>query len=215
MTFRIFFHRKSAYLQLITLQQSYQYFFAPGIFFITENRFYCIENRVAEGVRKPEFYAAKHLFARKMLFLIYLSLELSVIIIVVIYYLDNFAHYHNQEYLTELLLSGKSRYSSVALMRAEIADSILFWAVLTLTLVPVVLHRGRKIGYISTADSCSECFAKCNRPFLDAGFLTVAAWKPARKLKSVRDALRRWYLLNCTLEKHEDKLKIALAIKGL
>lgn len=177
---------------------------------ITENRFYRIENRVAEGVEKSEFYAAKHLFARKLLFLIYLSLELSVIIIAIIYCLDNFAHYHNQEYLTETLLSGKSPYSSFALIRADILDSILSGAVWALTFVPVVLHRGRKIGYVSTADSCSEYFAQCSRPFLDVGSLPAAAWKPARKLKS-SEVLQRRYLLNCTLEKHEDTLKIALA----
>lgn len=178
---------------------------------LTDNRFYHIGNQVAEGVKKPEFYATQHLDAKKILFLLYLGLGLSVIVIAIIYCLDNVAHYHDHKYLKELLLSGKSPYSSFALIKAEIMDSIIWGIVLALALVPVVLHRGKKIKYIHAADSCSQYFAQCKKPFVDAGNLPVLTVDPVRNLKSVRGALRLRYLRNCTLEKHEDTLKVALA----
>lgn len=180
---------------------------------LTDNRFYRIENRISEGITNPEFYAAKHISTKKVLFPLYLGLGISVIAIAVIYCLDHFAHYHNQEYLTELLLSGKSPYSSFALIKAEIMDSIIWGTVLALALIPVVLHRSRKIRYINMADSCSQYFAQCKTPFVDAKKLPGVTANPIRNLKSVRYALRLRYLLNCTLEKHEDTLKVALARK--
>ncbi len=177
------------------------------------NRFYRIENQVSEGVKNPDFYATRNLAAKRTLFPLYLGLGLFVIAIAVIYCLDHFSHYHDQEYLQDLLLSGKSPYSSFALIKADIMDSIIWGIVLTLALIPVVLYRCRKIRYIITAGSCSQYFAQCKTPFIDAGNLPVLTVNPIKNLKSVRGALRLRYLLNCTLEKHEDTLKVVLARK--
>lgn len=178
---------------------------------LTDSRFYRIENKVTEGFKKPEFYTVQNLTMKKMLFLIFLGLGLSVIVIAGIYCLDSAAHYCDKEYLKDLLLSGKSPYSSYALIKAEIMDGIIGGVVLILALIPVVLLRVRRIGYINTADNCSQYFARCKTPFVDAGKLPVLKKNPVRSLKSVRSAIRRRYLLNCTLEKHEDALRVALA----
>lgn len=178
---------------------------------LTDNRFYCIENQVAEGVKNPDFYAIKHLAAKRMLFALYLGLGLFVIMIAAIYCLGNFFHYHDQEYLKDLLLSGKSPYSSFELIKADIMDSIIWGVALALALIPVVLYRVKKIRYINMADNCSLYFAQCKTPFIDARSLPVLTVNPNKNLKSVRSALRLRYLLNCTLEKHEDTLKVALA----
>lgn len=180
---------------------------------LTNNRFYSIENHVSEGVENPDFYAAHNLAGKRTRFLLYLILGISVIVIAAISCIDNFSHYHNKEYLTELLLSGKSPYSSFTLIKAEIMDNILFGAVLILAFIPVIFFRGKKIKYINTADSCSQYFAQCKTPFVNAENLPVRTADPVRNLKSVRGALRLRYLLNCTLEKHGDTLKAALARK--
>ncbi len=180
---------------------------------LTNNRFYSIENHVSEGVENPDFYAAHNLAGKRTRFLLYLILGISIIVIAAISCIDNFSHYHNKEYLTELLLSGKSPYSSFTLIKAEIMDNILFGAVLILAFIPVTFFRSKKIKYIDTADSCSQYFAQCKTPFINAENLPVRTADPVRNLKSVRGALRLRYLLNCTLEKHGDTLKAALARK--
>lgn len=178
---------------------------------LTDNRFYCIENQVAQGVKNPAFYATRNLAEKRMLFPFYLGLGLFVIIIAVIYCLDNFSHYHDQEYLKDLLLSGKSPYSSFARIKADIIDSIIGGVMLALALIPVVLYRIKKIRYINTADKCAQYFALYKKPFIDARNLPILTVKSIKNLKSVRGALRLRYLVNCTLEKHEDTLKVALA----
>lgn len=179
---------------------------------LTDSRFYSIGNRMSEGVKNPEFYSLKNIAMKKRLFFLYLCLGLFAIAIGAIICLGNIVDYNNQEYLRKVLLSGESPYSSYALIKAEIMDNIICGAVLALAFVPVVFNRCKKVKYISVADDCSQYFAGCKTPFVDAEKLPVAQNKK-RGLQSVRGALRLRYLLNCTLEKHDGVLKVALAKK--
>lgn len=182
---------------------------------LTEGRFYSIENRMSEGVHNPEFYSTKDIIMKKRLFLLYLCLGLIAIVLGTIYCLDNIANYNNQEYLKKVLLSGESPYSSFALIKAEIMDSIIWGAVFVLAFIPVVINRCKKIKYVSVADDCSQYFSQCKTPFVNAENLPVTTSKSnyRRGLKAVRGALRQRYLLNCTFEKHDGVLKVALAKK--
>ena len=112
-------------------------------------------------------------------------------------------------------MSGKSHYSSYALIKAEIMDNIIMGGVLALAFIPVVTNRFKKIKYISAADDCSQYFSRCKTPFVNAQNLPVApnSSNKGRGLKLVRGALRQRYLLNCTFEKHDGVLKVALAKK--
>ena len=179
---------------------------------LTDSRFYSIENRMSEGVKNPKFYSLKNITMKKKQFLLYLCLGLFAIAIGMIICLGNIADYNNQEYLTEVLLSGKSPYSSYALIKGEIMDNIIWGAVLALAFIPVVINRYKKIKYVSVADDCSQYFSKCKTPFVNAKDLPIV---PNNKsgMNLVRGALRQRYLLNCTLEKHDGVLTVALAKK--
>ena len=179
---------------------------------LTDSRFYSIGNRMSEGVKNPEFYSLKNIAMKKRLFFLYLCLGLFAIAIGAIICLGNIVDYNNQEYLRKVLLSGESPYSSYALIKAEIMDNIICGAVLALAFVPVAFNRCKKIKYISVADDCSQYFAGCKTPFVNAEKLPVTQNRK-RRLQSVRGALRLRYLLNCTLEKHDGVLKVALAKK--
>lgn len=182
---------------------------------LTNNRFYSIENRMSKGVKNPEFYSVKNITMKKKWFLLYLCLGLFAAAIGMIICLGNIADYNNQEYLKEVLLSGKSHYSSFALIKAEIMDNIIMGGVLALAFIPVVTNRFKKIKYISAADNCSQYFSRCKTPFVNAQNLPVAPniSNKGRGLKLVRGAIRQRYLLNCTFEKHDGVLKVALAKK--
>ena len=179
---------------------------------LTDSRFYSIGNRMSEGVKNPGFYSLKNIAMKKKLFLSYLCLGMMAIAIGAMICLGNIVDYNNQEYLTKVLLSGESPYSSFALIKAEIMDNIIWGAVLALAFVPVVFQRCKKIKYISVAEECSQYFAGCKRPFVNVENLPVLQNKK-RGLQSIRGALRQRYLLNCTLERHDGVLKVALAKK--
>ncbi len=182
---------------------------------LSDSRFYSIRNEMSEGIKNPEFYSLKNIKVKKNLFKLYLCLGASALAIGVLICLENLAAYNNKEYLKEVLLSGKSHYSSYELIKAEIMDSIIWGAVLALAFVPVIINRGKKIKYIFVADDCSQYFSQCKTPFVNAENLPVAKNESNRKtgLKLVRGALRQHYLSNCTFEKHDGVLKVALAKK--
>lgn len=181
---------------------------------LTGNRFYSIGNNVSEGIKKPEFYKSKYLKMKKAFHLSSAILGALVILILSIISFENISHYNDREYLTELLLSGKS-YSSFELIKKELITDIIWDSAFVLALIPVVLFAFRKISYIITAEKCSGFFARCKTPFIEAGDFPYLNGSHGRqeKMKSVRGAVRRRYLCNCTFEKHDNVLKIALAKK--
>lgn len=181
---------------------------------LTDNRFYSIENNMSDGLKKPEFYSAKNLKTRKKLFPIFLCIVLSVTLISVMAFLDNISNYNDKDYLREVLLSGES-YSSYELIKKEIMESIIWDFVIAVVFTPIVYSICKKIKYVFVADDCSKYFSEIETPFINAEDLTVINKKSGKKriIKSLRGAIRKRYLKNCTFEKHGGVLKIALAKK--
>ncbi len=181
---------------------------------LMDNRFYSITNNMSKGMKKPEFYVSKHLKTKKWLFLLYLCLGLSILCLITMVCLNSISNYNDKEYLIEVLLSGKS-YSSFSLIKAEIMDTIVLCLVLILALIFVVRNRFQKIKCVFTADTCSKHFSESKTPFVRVETLPAFKHKLNKKrvMKSVRGAIRRRYLINCTLEKHDGALKVALAKK--
>lgn len=181
---------------------------------LTDNKFYSIQNNVSDGVKRPGFYTSKNLTVRKVLFPIFLILGLSIVCILTMMCLDYIFKYNNKEYLTEVILSGKS-YSSFELVKHEIMDTIIFNIVFIIAFIPLIVIIIKKMICVYTADDCSCYFSRCKTPFVDIEKLPIRKNKSSekRKVKSVNSALRRRYLINCTFEKHDGNLKLALAKK--
>ena len=181
---------------------------------LTDNKFYSIQNNVSDGVKKPGFYTSKNLTARKVLFPIFLVLGLSVVCIFTMMCLDYISKYNDKDYLTEVLLSGKS-YSSFELIKREIMDMIIWDIVFIIAFIPLICSIIKKMICVYTADDCSCYFSRCKTPFVDIEKLPIRKNKSSekRKVKSVNSALRHRYLINCTFEKHDGNLKLALAKK--
>lgn len=181
---------------------------------LTDNKFYSIQNNVSDGVKKPGFYTSKNLTARKVLFPIFLVLGLSVVCILTMMCLDYISKYNDKDYLTEVLLSGKS-YSSFELIKREIMDMIIWDIVFIIAFIPLIFSIIKKMICVYTADDCSCYFSRCKTPFVDIEKLPIRKNKSSkkRKVKSVNSALRHRYLINCTFEKHNGMLKLALAKK--
>lgn len=181
---------------------------------LADNRFYSISNKVAEGVQKPEFYAAGNLHRKRIWIIVFLAFGLFFVAIFVMYGIDSIGKYKDEEYLGELLLSGTT-YLSIDLIKKDIIDGILLSIVFILAIIPAVISGGKRIIYIDVAEICAKFFAKCKMPFVEAkslpGMKGVSKTEEADMLIKVRGALKRRYLLNCTLEKHGGILKVALA----
>lgn len=182
---------------------------------LTDNRFYSISNDFKSGVKKPAYYTAKLLNVKKALFVILLILGAFVSIVALMMTLSEIPHYFDQEYQKQILLSPESHLRSYKLIKADILDSIIFSALLLLIFAPLAFLRFRKTISVYAADACAAFFSKCQTPFVKAKKLPDFAMASGekKKLKEVRSAIRRGYLVHCTLEMHDGKLMAALAKK--
>lgn len=179
---------------------------------ISDNRFYCIDKNVSYGVNKPNYYTAPKIVGKSILYIFLMSIGIIAAFILFIMLLDYASKYNDQDYLIEVILSGES-YSSFELIKREIREMILFCAALIIVILPGIISKGRRLYYISVASECSRFFSRFKRPFVKATELLSKSSGLGRKgrMKVVRGALRRRYLVNCTLEKHEGVVVVALA----
>lgn len=178
---------------------------------LTGDRFYSITNQMPGDRKKPEFYSSKHLKLKKALFVCGLCFGLMIFFTALFACIGQIVNYNDQEYLTDVLLSGKS-YSTYALIKSEILDGIIWAFVLLLAMVPLIYAMGIRLKDIFTTNSCSKYLSKLKRPFAKATSLPVVK-NSKHGIKSVKRAICRHYLINCSFEKHGDVLKIALARK--
>ena len=177
---------------------------------LTSNRFYSITNQKPDKRINSEFYTLKNLNKRKALFLCALCFGLIVFIIASIACIEQIDNYNNKKYLFDVLMSGTS-YSSYALIKSDILDNIIWIIVLILAIVPLICTMGVRLKDIFTTEKYSQFFSICTTPFLIVTDVPVLNNKHG--IKSVKGAICRHYLLNCSFEKHEDVLKVALARK--
>ncbi len=181
---------------------------------LSDNRFYSISTDVAKGGKRPEFYLASNLSAKRALSLVIIGLSVCVMVIMGGYALDCLSKYHNEEYMRELLLSGEQHFVSFEVFKKDMINAILWAIAIILAFIPAVVGRVKGISYISVADTCSKFFAGHKTPFVKVEDLPATkSRKPGKKISmmAVRGALKKRYLQNCTLEKHGDVLTVALA----
>lgn len=178
---------------------------------LTDNKFYSIQNNTSDEIKKPGFYTSKNLTARKVLFPIFLILGLSVVCILAMMCLDYISKYNDKEYLTEVLLSGKS-YSSFELIKHEMMDMIIWDVVFIIAFIPLIISIIQKMKCVYISDDCSCYFSRCKTPFVYIEDLPLQK-SSSKKIKLINKSLRHRYLINCTFEKHDGKLKLALAKK--
>ena len=179
---------------------------------ISDNRFYCIDYSVSQSGQKPSYYTASNLKIKRFISKFLMAIDLIILLILTIYLFDQNAKYNDKEYLIKVLLSGES-YSSFDLIKKEMRDVILLAIAFIIMLLPAVISRGKKIYYIFVANKYSKIFSKYKAPFVNAAEVTPNNSSSEKMVKEVSGSIRKRYLRNCTIEKRDGVLKVALAKK--
>lgn len=182
---------------------------------LTDNRFYSISNDMSGEAKKPNYYTLKNIKAKKALFWLCLFLGLFILGTEIIGCLKNIFNYNDEEYLTKVLLSGENHYTSFELIKNDMINAIVFVCMFIAVLALVLFLVYKKIKYLDVADICSQYFSKFKRPFIDFKSLQYIKCKLNKEklMKTIKIAIRKRYLRNCTIEKHDGVLKVALAKK--
>ena len=178
----------------------------------TENSFFDISNNINEGINNPNYYTTKNIIAKRALFIALLVINLTFLIIIFLMTTSDISHYFDKAYQKEILLSPDSHLRSYELIKGDILDSIVYDLVFLIIFTPLAILRIKKIICINTAKNCSMFFSKCSKPFIDVRKIPNSE-NSRVYLKRIRSSIKRHYLTNCTLEMHDNSLKIALAKK--
>ncbi len=176
------------------------------------NRFYSINSNIAEGLNNPEYYQIPTLKRKKLLGAIIMGIGLFFTALGIIGFASNINHYNDQEYIIDLIMSGKT-YSSIELVKAEILEVSITFAALFVGFLPALISGFKRLEYVHATKTSSEYFAKRKTPFVKLGSIPIVKrrFNKKRGVGIVRETLRKRYLRNCTFEIHKNELKLVLS----
>ena len=177
------------------------------------NKFYSISNEVDKGVNRPDYYQGKNVVAKRNLFIALFIICLGVAMILGFMILDSVTKYDNQNYLREKLLDPATKVHSYDAIQAELLSLCVFAGILLVILLVLAVRRIIKLFFVSEAITCAGFFAKSKKPFIETEMVPSIKAKGGKKMGRLRGAIRNGYLAHCTLEMHEDVMKVALAKK--
>lgn len=185
---------------------------------LADDRFYSISNNLKYGVKRPVFYTSKNLNARKAGVIILFALSAVIALVALMMTLSEIPHYFNEEYQREILFSPENHLYSYELIKADILEGIVFGITLFLIFTPLAFRGIRQSISANAAAIYAKFFSESKTAFIDAENLpdmgSISSGSSGKKkLKGARNAIRSNYLVNCTLEVHDDRLMVALAKK--
>lgn len=184
---------------------------------LTADRFYAISSAqdLQLGGKKPDFYMARHLVVKRVFYIVFTTFSALIAGVALLMSLDFANKYFDKNYHKDVLLSPDNHLYSYELIKADIMDSIIFAAVLVLVFLPVAIVGFRRIVIATAAITNAKFFAECTNAYIDSDNLPDSGvlFGKINKLKSVRNAIRYKYTVNCSIEKHNGKIMTVLAKK--
>ncbi len=181
---------------------------------LTDGKFYSISNELKGKPKSYSYYTAKSLNAKKGLFPVLMGLCIFGMIICAGIFFSSLGHYDDHDYYVSMIMDPESNLHSYELVKYELIYSMITFGFIFAGLIPVLLNRIRKIGFVKIADLTAGFLATRKTPFIDPSTLpSLKKSDDSEKLGNVRHTIRAGYLNHCTIEKHGGALQVALAKK--
>ncbi len=182
---------------------------------ITDDRFYCITRDTKNNLGVAKSYVKANLDVRKVIYILMMVLSVILMGINLLYTYSCITRYNDEDYLIEVLFTPGNHLNSFELIKADLMDSMIFGIFIVIGLIPVFVIAVNKLWRCFTASLCSNFLAKVRRPFVKIRSLPHLniCLSDKSKMKLVKAAICNGYLTNCTFEKHNDEIVVALAKK--
>ena len=182
---------------------------------ITDDRFYLITRDDTNNHGVSKSYVKGGLGVRKVLYFSMMVLSVVLMGINLLYTYSCITRYNDEDYLIEVLFTPGNHLNSFELIKADLMDSMIFGIFIVLGLIPVFVIAVNKLRRCFTAQTCSDFLAKVKRPFVKISTLPQLNFciSTERKMKLVKSSICNGYLTNCTFEKHNDDVMVALSKK--
>ena len=181
---------------------------------LSGDRFYSISNELKGSSKSYDYYTAKFLQLRRIVFPILMGLSLFCMLIAFCMGTEALSNFNNEEYYRETVLDVDKHLQSYELIRYNLIETIITSAFVFFGLMPVLINRILRIRLVMMADLTAKFFTTIKVPFIAASRLPSAGKMTAKsRLSRVRRAMRKGYLRNCTIEKHNGVMQVALGKK--
>ena len=176
---------------------------------VADEKVYSISSDFEKIKNTPESYLNKFIILKTVFYFITSVIFLTCSFVLLMVIINSSMNYNDQEYLKQVLLSGKS-YSSYELIKKDILDTIIWTIFFDLIFLPLAVLSFRKLFLIMKAKGYSKKFALSSSPFVRMSSFDE---KSAKAVRNIRRAIEARYLRNCSIEMHNGKLRVSLAKK--
>ena len=182
---------------------------------ITDDRFYCITRDKTNNPSVAKSYVKGNLEVNLAVYIFMMLASIVLMGINTLYTYSCITRYNDEDYLTEVLLTPGNHLNSFELIRADLMDSMIFGIFLVLGLIPVFVIAVKKLRRCVIAERCAAFLSRVKRPFVKISSLPdLNSWiSDKKKMKLVKASVCNGYLRNCTFEKHNNEVVVALSKK--
>lgn len=179
---------------------------------ISDNKVYSIKSEFGSSKTDNKYYRCRFFMLKFLTTFVTTVLSLTVSATMLMMSLDYISKYSDQSYLEEQILYGGGP-SSFELIQKDIISLVIFALFFGAVMLPIVILSVERLILLSSARIYSPALVKARAPYISIRALSSTPMPPAKIVRRMRKILGSGFLRNCTVEKHGDKLKIAVARK--
>lgn len=184
---------------------------------ITDKQYYSISSEGGEKKNKPEYYQNGNAAIKRIVGIILAGAAAIFISIFIMFSISRLADAINYDefiknYYHEVLFEGKEMKMQNQISKTSlISDAVFGLGAIIFFLFPAV--KGASMARNSSLSAkASKAFAEQKSPFVTAEKLKKKL-RIKKSFKCIEKLIRKGYIKNCTFEKHENEVKLALSKK--
>lgn len=184
---------------------------------ITDNEYYSISTENSDKKKKTQYYQNGNSILKRIAGLMLCGTAAVFISIFIMFSISKLADAINYDeyiksYYHSVLFEGKEMKNQGQISQASLIGNAVFgFGAILIFLFPAV--KGASMAQNSSLSvKASKAFAEQESPFITAENL-MKKLRMKKPFKCIEKLIRKGYIKNCTFEKHEDEVKLALSKK--
>lgn len=177
---------------------------------LTDNKVYSIKSDFEAKHTDKSHYVCKNYALRFGFYITAFTIALCIFLILGAFVMDSISKYNDPQYLQDLLLSGRS-YSSYELIKKDMVSTMIWSGFFAAVFLPVIILTFNRVRLLMIARQYSMKLAGARSPYLSIGSLGGNAGNDIGTVRRIRSTLQARYLRNCSIEKHDGELRVAVA----
>ena len=176
---------------------------------LVKDKFYSIKKENSKKI-KANYYLSNLLPIKMFIPLLNLFLSPIMLIIGIGLITTNVTNYNNKEYLMKELLSRK-HHLSFELIQQDMRDNIIMGTLFIIIFTPLFILGIKRIIECFKADRLANKLSKQKETYINIEEMDKRSEK--KNIKNINNLIKKGFLRNCTLEYHDNKVKLSLAKK--